>query len=169
MKNTLAMVQAIVTQTFRTAGSLEEGQEAITGRLMALANAQDILTSAGASQAYFGEIVETALAPYRTGEGRYAVSGPSISINAPQALGLSLAIHELATNAAKHGALSSERGRVDITWKLLGDGRLRFDWIEAGGPPVTAPVRTGFDPAPFEWTPMIGFRANTRSVRWRGR
>lgn len=144
MKNVLAMVQAIATQTFRTAASLEEGREAISGRLTALARAQDILTSADTSRARIADIVETALAPHRTGQGRCSLSGPPLDINGPQALGLSLAVHELATNAAKYGALSDATGGVGITWKVLGDGRFRFEWTETGGPRVAAPTQTGF-------------------------
>lgn len=144
MKNTLAMVQAIVAQTFQAAPTVEEGRHRIAGRLMALANAQDILTMRSTSVAPITEVVGTALAPHRTGQGRFSIAGPEVDLGAPQALGLSLALHELATNATKYGALSNDTGVVQITWNVSDTNRLDLDWREQGGPPVAAPRRTGF-------------------------
>jgi two-component sensor histidine kinase len=75
---------------------------------------------------------------------RFALSGPAVWIAPRAALALALALHELGTNAAKYGALSSERGRVSIAWRETEEGRLVLDWKEEGGPPVTAPARRGF-------------------------
>ena len=146
MKNTLAIVQAIVTQTLRQVSSIQEGRDAISGRLVALARAQDILTIEGSSEARIDEVVEAALAPHRMGEGHFSLSGPLVMVTAAQGLGLSLAIHELATNAAKYGALSIAAGRIAITWSLPGPGpeHFRFEWIESDGPAVAQPTRTGF-------------------------
>lgn len=144
MKNRLAMVQAIATQTFRQVKTVEEGRDAISGRLSALARAQDILTHQSWASAGIHEIVEGALAPHRTGEGRFEIAGPSVQLTAQQGLGLSLTLHELATNAAKYGALSNEVGRVRITWEVSFDGTLVFDWVESGGPKVEQPSQVGF-------------------------
>ncbi len=146
MKNTLAIVQAIVTQTFRQVSTIEAGREAIAGRLIALARAQDILTVEGGSEARVNEVVETALAPHRMGDGRFSISGPAVTVTAAQGLGLSLAIHELATNAMKYGALSTPGGLIAIAWALPGPGpeTFRFEWTESGGPTVAQPTRTGF-------------------------
>ncbi|MBP0617781.1 GAF domain-containing protein [Jiella mangrovi] len=143
MKNSLAMVQAIATQTLRQARTMEEGREAIGSRLSALANAQDILTRANYTGATILEIVDAALAPHQTDDARIEAEGPHIDLTAQQALGISLAIHELATNAAKYGALSNETGRVTISWEQPG-GIFRFRWIESNGPNVTLPERRGF-------------------------
>lgn len=144
MKNSLAMVQAIVSQTFRTAKTIEEGREAISGRLMALANAQNILTATDSASAPILDVVTSALAPHRTGEGRFSLSGPDFDVTSQQALGLALALHELATNAAKYGALTTPDGRIDVRWNVSGSGRFNFEWNESGGPAVQAPTQSGF-------------------------
>ncbi|WP_420908472.1 sensor histidine kinase [Aureimonas altamirensis] len=144
MKNTLAMVQAIATQTFRTAKSLEEGQEAILGRLQALGRAQDILTGSSADATSIRHLVDDALRPHRSGEGRIIVGGPAVVLTPDQGLGLSLAIHELATNATKYGALSVADGEVSIAWTIAADRSFEFLWQESGGPTVAVPTRTGF-------------------------
>lgn len=144
IKNTLSIVQAIVSQSLKTAGTLQDAKDVISKRVAALAKAQDILTSAEGAMADIAEVVSSALAPHDGGFGRFTVSGPSRRLAAPQALGLSLALHELATNAAKYGALSGDQGQVHINWTVDDLGEFAFDWTETGGPVVTAPVRTGF-------------------------
>ena len=143
MKNSLAMVQAIATQTLRQSATMEEGRTAISQRLGALARAQDILTRTSFTDADVREVVEAAMAPHQTSDMRIASGGPSVRLTSQQALGLSLAIHELATNAAKYGALSTETGRVDLTWRVE-EGAFVFEWIESGGPLVIAPDKRGF-------------------------
>ncbi len=142
MKNTLAMVQAIVSQTFRQAGSVEESQAAISERLAALGRAQNALISPHADEVDISDVVEGALAPHRTGEGRFRIEGPSLVLGSQQAIGLSLGLHELATNAAKYGALSNVDGQVDIRWSA--DEDFVFEWRETGGPAVARPTRSGF-------------------------
>jgi len=143
MKNSLAMVQAIATQTLRQSTTMEEGREAISARLGALARAQDILTRTNFTEANIHEVVEAALAAHQVVSDRISRTGPHKILTAQEALGLSLAIHELATNATKYGALSSEEGCVAISWEEA-DGRFAFEWIETGGPLVTAPLSRGF-------------------------
>lgn len=143
MKNTLAMVQAITTQTLRQASSVEEGRVAIAARLGALARAQDILTRANFDAAGIHTVVAAALAPHQDGAERIVADGPPVDLTSQQALGLSLAIHELATNAAKYGSLSNDAGRVSIRWSLAG-GAFTFEWIESGGPRVAESPRRGF-------------------------
>ncbi len=144
MKNTLAVVQAIVSQTFQHAATMDDSRAAITARLAALARSQDILTTADGAVARLGDVVEAALAPHRTGQGRFLVSGPEVDLPGPQVLGLTLAVHELASNAAKYGALSGETGTASVGWSVGADGRLTIEWREEGGPPVAPPTRTGF-------------------------
>ncbi|MEN3791330.1 HWE histidine kinase domain-containing protein [Fulvimarina sp. MAC3] len=143
MKNSLAMVQAIVSQTLRQSRDIDTLQEAIMTRLSALARAQDVLLDQGVENVDIRNAVEMALGPHRSGEGRFEISGPSIMLDAQETLGLSLGLHELATNAAKYGALSNADGRVKVTWSQK-DGRFTFSWQEWGGPPVEQPVRSGF-------------------------
>ncbi len=142
LKNTLAMVQAIAGQTFRGA-ILPRLTQAFTARLIALGQAQDVLTWSSWSAAPIREVVEGALAAHRTGQGRFAVDGPDLRLGAQPALALSLAIHALATNAAKYGALRAEGGRVTVSWQIDRE-RFRLLWRESGGPPVVPPRTKGF-------------------------
>ncbi|MBB3951035.1 PAS domain-containing sensor histidine kinase [Aureimonas jatrophae] len=143
MKNTLAMVQAITTQTLRQARTMDEGRTAVAQRLSALGRAQDILTRTNFTSADVGEVVSAAIAPHHLTPDRITWEGPRFALTSQQALGLSLAVHELATNAAKYGALSNETGRVAMSWDVV-DGTFCFRWIETGGPAVVAPDRRGF-------------------------
>lgn len=143
-KNSLAIVQAIVAQSFRQAKTIEQGRDAIAGRIAALAAAQDVLTATEWATSNIAQVIDAALAPHRDGSDRFVLNGPAVELSQQQALGLSLAMHELATNAAKYGALSSERGRVEIAW-AVGPGRaFQLSWTEHGGPPVVQPERRGF-------------------------
>jgi two-component sensor histidine kinase len=144
MKNTLAIVQAIVSQTMKHSDNLETAAERISGRLTALSSAQDILTETSWSAADIVHVVDSALQPHVDGSERVKVLGPHAEISAQQALGLSLALHELATNAIKYGALSVPDGRVGIEWLVGSDQTFRFEWRESGGPPVVAGDRKGF-------------------------
>lgn len=144
IKNTLAVVQAIVSQTLKTATSLEQGRESISKRVAALASAQDILTAAEGSVADIVDVIASAMAPHDGGHGRVVITGPSRLLIASQALGLSLALHELATNAAKYGALSGENGSVGIEWSVSSEGAFLLEWVESGGPAVLKPSGTGF-------------------------
>lgn len=144
MKNTLAIVQAIVSQTMKHSGNLETAAERISGRLTALSSAQDILTETSWSAADIVHVVDSALRPHVDGSQRVSALGPHAEVSAQQALGLSLAIHELATNAIKYGALSVPDGQVDIEWLVGSDKTLRFEWRESGGPPVKTGDRKGF-------------------------
>ncbi|WP_158555121.1 HWE histidine kinase domain-containing protein [Fulvimarina endophytica] len=143
IKNSLAIVQAVVSQTFRRSTDPQEARAAIVARLGALSRAQDALLMGNSEKADIRDVVETALEPHRTGEGRFSVEGPRLLLDAQRALGLSLAIHELSTNAAKYGALSNAEGAIHITWSLQG-GRFSFRWSESGGPPVHPPGASGF-------------------------
>lgn len=143
MKNTLAMVQSIVTQTLRSAMSLDEGQAAITARLQALAGAQDILLQTKFTEADIRDIVDEAIRPHRSDPSRLHISGPRHQLTPQQSFGLSLAIHELATNAVKYGALSNDGGMIEMKWEREGDSFV-FEWIESGGPEVSMPASRGF-------------------------
>lgn len=145
IKNTLAMVGAIASQTMR-GDSVAAAREAFAARLMTLSHAHDILMQRSWTSAPIKEVINGALAPHRSGQGRIRASGPDVLLQPKQALALAVAVHELATNAAKYGALSSG-GKVDIVWSeetVEAVPRFRFTWSESGGPPVAPPDRKGF-------------------------
>lgn len=144
VKNTLATVQSIIVQTMRSASDLGSAREAIQDRIQSMARAHDLLTIENWSGADLAEVVRQALEPFDAGDAkRVEAAGPPVRLSPRQALALSMAIHELATNAAKYGALSQPRGRVRIEWSLV-DRTFEFRWTEAGGPPVEAPTQRGF-------------------------
>jgi two-component sensor histidine kinase/PAS domain-containing protein len=146
VKNTLAVLGAVAAQTFRDESSKAD-LEKYQGRLAAFGRAHDLLTAANWAAAPLQDVISTALSPYRTDEGRFTVSGPPLLVKSRQALALSLAIHELATNALKYGALTVETGHVSITWTSedhAGEPKFAFVWQEFGGPPVSEPAGVGF-------------------------
>lgn len=149
MKNTLAIVQAIVTQTLRVTPSVDQARRLIGERLQALARAQDILGSNNFTAADVRDIVEAAVRPHQMSGGRVEIAGASYKLTAQQALGLSLSIHELATNAIKYGALSNDTGKVLIRWDRM-DNSFVFEWLESGGPVVRAPESRSFGSALIE-------------------
>lgn len=148
VKNTLATVQSIAVQSFRDAGAASGPNfTAFQDRLFALASAHDILTRDNWEGAELREIVGEVIEPYcRLSNGRCDIDGPCVRLTPSMALALSMAVHELATNAAKYGALSVPTGQVSISWAIMpGEPRyLTLCWQERGGPPVAPPTRKGF-------------------------
>lgn len=148
VKNTLASVQSIARQTLRSGRPPEQAMELFTARLVALSAAHNVLTRENWAGAGLAEIAQEALAPFNgCGDGRIDMGGPDARLSARAAVGLAMALHELATNATKYGALSGESGGVKLTWKLDGaapDQRLALEWRERGGPAVSPPKRSGF-------------------------
>jgi len=143
VKNTLATVLALANQTFR-GDAHKEPRDAFIGRIKTMGEAYNVLTEASWASTDVRLVVEGALAPYRTGTGRFTISGPALEIKPAQALTLALAVNELATNAMKYGALSAASGRVEVVWIITPEQTLRFEWRESGGPAITPPTRTGF-------------------------
>lgn len=143
VKNTLATVQSLAMQTLRNTERSSEARALFESRLSALARAHDLLTHEHWEGASLAEVVDRALSPFRTSGERIRVEGPFVRLTPKQALALSIALHELATNASKYGALSGEEGEVSVRWTLA-DDRFRLSWIESGGPRVEPPTRTGF-------------------------
>ncbi|MFT4933678.1 MAG: PAS domain S-box-containing protein [Pseudoalteromonas distincta] len=145
VKNSLATVQAIAAQTLRGGGVSPQVRESLTSRLLALAQAHDVLTDARWSGARLEEIAAQAAEPY--GADRFHIDGPPVILPPRTAIAMALAFHELATNAAKYGALSNAAGQVDLSWTVSEQSdprRLALTWRETGGPPVTPPTRRGF-------------------------
>jgi PAS domain S-box-containing protein len=148
-KNLLSVIQAIAGQTVRSAGSLEEFETRFNSRLHGLAASHDILVSQSWQGAPLAELVRLQLAPFvDAGSSRLELAGPDVVLAARAAQAIGLALHELATNAARYGALSAPTGRIRVSWTfddLGADPRpLRLSWAELGGPPATAPAKKGF-------------------------
>lgn len=145
VKNTLAVLQAIASQTFRSASKAE--REAFDGRLGALARAHDLLSQEKWTGAGIHDVVNRVLEPHAVaGSNRVRIRGPKVPLAPPRAVMMSMILHEIATNAAKYGALAKDTGSIDIDWHLTEPDRdrLHLTWVETGGPAVHAPTRRGF-------------------------
>lgn len=144
MKNTLAMVQAIVNQSFRATSDPREAAAAVEARIAAIGRSLETLTEARWESAELRPILEGALRPHLDGPERISMNGPDVLLGATQSMGLALAIHELATNATKYGALSGPEGSVSLIWTIGPEGAFTLDWRERGGPMVQEPAKRGF-------------------------
>ncbi|WP_328765897.1 PAS domain-containing protein [Devosia aurantiaca] len=145
VKNSLAIAQSVFAQSIRSATTLEEAQTIAFGRMQALSSAQDLLTQEGFTAASLEGTVKTAIKAFDG--GAFRVAGPRIMLGARAVSAFSLALHELATNSAKYGALSVPQGTVTIHWEIDQNDDsplMRFFWAEMGGPKVEAPKRRGF-------------------------
>jgi PAS domain S-box-containing protein len=146
VKNTLASIQSIVRQTLRADETPVRVRERLIERLLAMSAAHDVLTRESWEGAALDDIVRQGVAPFIDDRepGRVSIDGPSLRVGASTALSLALAVHELATNAAKYGALSIPAGKVAIAWDQAGEDGAVLTWAERDGPPVTPPDRKGF-------------------------
>jgi two-component system CheB/CheR fusion protein len=147
IKNTLTVVQSIAAQTMRRSVSLEAFYRQFSQRLQALSRAHDLLSAGNWHQAQLREVVAETLKPHDTAPGRIRLEGEEIKLEAGAALTLSLAFHELTTNAVKHGALSTPSGNLSVEWSMTRVERapaLRLVWRETGGPGAGAPAQHGF-------------------------
>jgi len=144
VKNVLATVQAIARQTFGNDESSSAARRIFEARLLSLSRAHDLLTRESWDGADLAAIISEALAPYQS--DRFDISGPRLRLAPRAVLALSLALHELTTNAIKYGSLSVPSGRVAITWSVQDEPspRLQLHWLERGGPAVRVPSRRGF-------------------------
>ena len=146
LKNILAMVQAIASQTLRTAPDLETAQHSLSARMVALGKAHDLLLKGRQEAADIRDLIEGALAMHDQAQA-FQLSGPSLQVGSRAALSLALMLHELSTNAAKYGALSCPEGKVTIDWGTVTGAehpQVWLKWREQGGPPVSPPSRRGF-------------------------
>ena len=162
-RNALAIIQSIIRLT--RAKTVDDYVATVEGRIKALALAHTLLSDSRWHGADLGTLVTEEFAPYRSGN-KIELKGPNVSLSPATAQGIALALHELATNAAKHGALSSLKGRVSLTWQLQSD-ILTLHWVESGGPPIKTPSARSFGlkvikasieqqlggKATFEWNP----------------
>jgi two-component sensor histidine kinase len=148
VKNTLATVQLLAAQTIRKCGLPKNVQDDFEARLVALSRAHDHLTGERWGHVDLRTIVQKAVEPYRElSSDMVRIYGEQIKVGAQASLTLAMIFHELANNAAKFGALSSNDGRLAVSWEVANEVReptLVIDWMESGGPPVSAPARFGF-------------------------
>src|SRR5258708_15035330 len=147
MKNTLAIVSAITSQSLKTANSLEEATKTIADRLHALGVAQDFVVRERWTGAGCRTLIESAVKAFQSKSlDQFEIAGDNIAVSSGPAISLSMVIHELCTNAVKHGAMSAPSGRVSISWAVSEDNppRFKLHWKEHGGPPVQEPSRKSF-------------------------
>jgi two-component sensor histidine kinase/ActR/RegA family two-component response regulator len=146
IKNTLATVSAIASQSLRTATSVQHAQQAIEGRLLALGRAHDLLMQVSWASAGLEMTIRNATEPYdNKGVGRFAVSGPEVDMGSGAVIALAMTLNELCTNATKFGALSDPSGIVKVDWTIdQASQQLTLIWIESGGALVNPPVRRSF-------------------------
>jgi PAS domain S-box-containing protein len=146
-RNLMTIVRSIIGQTLRTHAVADEVTEILLGRMSALSAAHKAIMRNNWQHAAMPDLVSLALEPFRSRTSRITANGPDIALPPQLGLLLALALHELATNALKHGSLSKTAGKVDVSWthaEREGAAVLRLTWIEAGGPPVGVPIATGF-------------------------
>jgi PAS domain S-box-containing protein len=146
VKNTLVTVQSLITQAARNTRDVGEFRKAVEGRILALSRTHNQLSERHWSDAELGQLLHAGLEPYLV-KGNVLFSGEAIHVPPRAALMLSMAVHELATNAAKYGALSSSDGRIEVSWVAKANGsapRLQLCWREENGPPVAKPTHKGF-------------------------
>ena len=147
VKNMLAVVQSVTRQTQRSSDTIETFSEALVRRIQALASAHALLTRRNWSGADLRELVEETAGTFSApGDERIRIEGPRVALRPDVTISFAMALHELGTNSLKHGALSAPEGKVEVSWAVgdREDGRVRFGWIETGGPPVRPPKRRGF-------------------------
>ncbi|RZI76957.1 MAG: PAS domain S-box protein [Pseudomonas sp.] len=148
VKNSLAIVQSLATQSFRKATTADGGLAAFTSRLAALSSAHSLLTRGNWGAAGLADVLSTTVAATAGADtGRIRLAGPDVTLSPQVATSVAMIVHELATNAIKYGALSVPDGRVSVTWRAEaknGSKIIGFDWSESGGPPVGQPAHSGF-------------------------
>jgi PAS domain S-box-containing protein len=163
-KNLLANVQAMVHLS--QADAAADLKKAIEGRIQALANVHSLFVATRWIGAELSTIAGHELAPYSTSvDNRLRIDGPQVLLEPDIAQAVAVALHELATNAAKYGALSTSNGHIDLTWSHEASGRLNLRWIESGGPTVETPTRRGFGVRVIEQM-IAQFKGETR-FDWR--
>lgn len=144
VKNTLATVIAITSQSLRNAVSLDEGRKAVESRLIALGRAHDLLLQAHFANAKLADVISFAVKPFESQDAsRFAVQSSTLEIGPNAVLPITLSINELCTNAVKYGALSNQTGRIEIG-SSVNEKNLTLTWAERGGPPVREPTQRSF-------------------------
>jgi PAS domain S-box-containing protein len=176
VKNALATVTAVISHTRQGSKSVAEFAAALEGRIRSMAATHELLSARRWSGISLAKLVRRELAPYANNDN-IKISGPGIALRPEAAQAMAMVIHELATNAAKHGALSTRKGRVSIRWDRGLNGRprpdLTLEWQEIGGPPVSAPTNSGYgtsticDLIPYEFGGTVDLVFAPEGVRCR--
>ncbi len=164
IKNVLATVQAIANQTFRN-GAGPDSLRAFGQRLAAMAATHDLLVSSNWQSTDLRGALEAVMRPFGLEDGRFELAGPAVAVSARAALALSMATHELCTNAVKYGALSRPGGKVTVRWEVVktqAGPRFRLRWVESDGPPCAEPTREGFGTRLVRAAFVSEFDATTR-------
>ena len=146
VKNILAVVSSVVSQTLSAGGSAMAARAEIEGRIQAISRAHGLLSELGGVEGSLRELLATELAPYKH-RANVTMSGDDIVLTSRASLSMTLAIHELTTNSVKYGALSTDEGHLDVTWRVTGGSEkpmLEITWLETAGPPVTPPTTRGY-------------------------
>ncbi|MDE1158673.1 MAG: HWE histidine kinase domain-containing protein [Neorhizobium sp.] len=143
VKNILSVIKALVGHPVEEARSLGDYVGSLKGRIQALAFAHDQVVRSG-DGGVLGELLEAELRPYKEGQRTISLTGPRIGLDSRSFSVMALVLHEMSTNAAKYGSLSSPRGRLDIVWRRNAEGDCELSWTERDGPPATSPSRSGF-------------------------
>ena len=165
VRNTLAIVKSIAAQTRHHSESLEDFSKAFNARVQALSDTHTLLFDANWTRSTLADLIRRHLKPYG-GDRQARVEGPEVPVRPKAALSLSLVLHELAANAAKHGALSKPEGDVEVSWQVLRTGeanRLELVWRERGGPDVSPPTRRGFGSEVIDFTIALEFQGEVRT------
>jgi PAS domain S-box-containing protein len=145
VKNTLATVQAVLNATLRSSQGLDGFRATFTNRIASLANTHSLITEDRSQSVPFDSLLRTELQAYDERERtRVALDGPAVSLSSEMAVPIGMALHELATNAVKHGALRDPDGRIEVTWRIEDGRALAVTWNEHDGGPVALPTREGF-------------------------
>jgi two-component sensor histidine kinase len=173
VKNTLATVQSVADQTLRGAQSLEEFQRAFSGRIQAMARIHSALAGRRWEGLQLGELIELVVGPYRNDRDSVSIDGDGAFLSSDLVRVLGMALHELATNAAKYGALSTKAGRLAISSQVEASDppRLRISWTERDGPPIGAPTHRGFgmrlieEALAYEAGGRVGLQFGAQGVR----
>ena len=161
VKNILAVVSSVVTQTLKAGGSAQSARAEIEGRIQAISRAHGLLTELGGVEGSLAKLVATELKPFRQ-RANVTTSGDDVVLTSRANLSMALAIHELATNAVKYGALSTEDGHLDVSWRVNGASetpQLELVWLETGGPPVSVPTGRGYGTKLIELSLVRGLTA----------
>jgi len=163
--NLLAVVQATVRLT--EADTVEGFKTAVEGRIRALGRAHGLLARSQWTGVDLAQLLRDELAGFDETDGdRVTIAGPTVQMAPATAQSIAVALHELATNAARHGALSVPQGTVDVRWRIAGDGRLHLTWTESGGPAVSGPTHRGFGSVMIQNTVLRDLRGEVR-FDWR--
>lgn len=167
IKNSIAMIQSIANQTLRPGELTVDGKAVLMDRLRTMADSQDLLTQSAWVKAQLHDLIENALKPHGVAE-RFRLAGPEVALASKCALAMSLALHELTTNAIKYGALSNERGSVEIAWSTDAEAQppqFHLTWREIGGPVVAPPTRAGFGSRMIERA-LAGYFRGTAKIAY---